>query len=169
MEIEAFSRAQNNHCISKVPQKNLFYISRCIPLLISRSPLIFTPVHNQTVLCPDPPYGLSTMMLACCCRGPIIYGRSEPGGRAAAARGGRRNTGPLPARDAPPWAAAPSGPWGTQVAQERRDHSPQTSSLSHSFWERGNVQEDEIIHCIRFIFQSEALRTGMALQGHLSY
>lgn len=98
------------------------------------SSLIFTPAHNQTVLCPAPPYGPSTTMLACCCMGLTRYGHSEPPGRAAAARGGQRSTGLSPVQGGPPWAAAPLVPWGTQVEQERRAHSPQPSGLRRSLW-----------------------------------
>lgn len=123
---KAFRRAMTSSSIKSPSNKNL-----------STSPnstLVFTPVHNQTVLCPVPPYGPSTMKPACCCRGLTRCGHSERGERGAAARGGPRNTGPFPARGAPPWAAAPSGPWGTRVEQERTDHSPRPSSLYRSSW-----------------------------------
>lgn len=129
MEIEGFSRARNKQSIESPSREPLR-----IPLLICRSPLIFTPAHNQTVLCPARPCGPSMMMLACCCTGLTRSGRSEQGERAAAARGGRRSTGPFPARGAPSWAAAPSGPWGTRAEQARRDHSPRPSSLRRSSW-----------------------------------
>lgn len=140
----------------KSPSKEPLHISKFIPLSISRSPLIFTPAHNQTVLCPAPPYGPSTRMPACCCTGLIRYGCSGQPERAAAARGGQRNTGPFPARGALPWAAALLGPWGTRAEQERRLHSPQPSSLCHSSWKWGNVLKVEIVYCVDFI--SEEMR-----------
>lgn len=140
-----------------------------VSLLISCSPLIFTPVHNQTVLCPVPPYGPSTMMPACCCRDLTRYEHSEPPERAAAARGGQRNTGLFLVRGVLPRAAAPSVPWGTRAKQERRDHSLQPSSLCRSSWKRGNVLKLESVCCVNFISQSEAMGDGMDLQGHLCY
>lgn len=156
--------ARNKHHLSKVPEKNL-YTSRST----SSALLIFTPLHNQTVLCPVPPYGLSTMMPACCCRDLTGYARSGRGERAAAARGGQQNTGPFPARGALLWTAAPSGSWGTRAVQERRAHSPRPSSLCRSSWKWGNVLTVEVVHCVSFILLSEAMRDGTALQGHLCY
>lgn len=96
----------------------------------------FRPAHNQTVLCPVPPYGLSMMMLACYCRDLTRSERSGPAGRAGAAQAGQRSRGPFPVRGVPPRAAAPSAPWGTRVRQERTDHSPRPSNLSRSLWKR---------------------------------
>lgn len=121
-----FTRALASPSVKRPSNKNLS--------ISPNSTLVFTPVHNQTVLCPAPPYGPSTMKLACCCRGLTRCGHSERGERAVAAPGGPQNTGPFPARGAPPWAAAPSGPWGTRAEQERRDHSPRPSSLCRSSW-----------------------------------
>lgn len=137
--------------------------SPCPPII-----LVFTPMHNQTALCPAPPYGPSMMMPACCCRDLTRYGCSEQRERAAAVPGGQRNTGPFHARVALPWAAAPLGPWGTRAEQGRRAHSPQPSSWSHSSWKWGNVKV-EIVDFWSCILQSEALRNGMALQGHVCY
>lgn len=131
------------------------------------STLIFTPAHNQTVLCPVPPCGPSTMTRACCCRGPTRSGCSGRGGRAAAARGGRRSTGPIPARAAPSWAAAPSGPWGTRAEQERRRHSPRPSSLCRSCWKRGG---GGIV--LKVVLPSEscfAVRKLGAMEAHLCH
>lgn len=96
--------------------------------------LYFTPTHSQTVLCPDPPCDPSTMTPACCCRGPARFGRSGQAEREAAAPGVRWNTGPFPARSVPPWAAAPSVPWRTRTAIERRGHNLQPSNLCRSCW-----------------------------------
>lgn len=109
------------------------------------------------------------MMQACCCRGLTRYGCSGQGERAAAARGGQRSTGPFPAQGARAWAAEPSPPWGTRAEKERRDHSPQPSSLCRSFWTWGNVLKVEIVYCVSFILQLEAVRNGIALQGHLCH
>ena len=134
-------------------------------LLLSSSALIFTPAHNQTVLCPVPPCGPSTTMKACCCRGPTRSGRSGRGGRAAAARGGRRSKGPIPARAAPSWAAAPSGPWGTRAEQERRHRSPRPSSLSRSCWKRGGIVLKVVLLCVSCF----AVRKLGGMQAHLCY
>lgn len=96
--------------------------------------LFFTPTRNQTVLCRGPPCDPSTMTPACCCRGPAGCGRSGRAEREAAAPGVRWNTGPFPAPNAPPWAAAPSGPWGTPAELERRGHNLPPSNSCRSCW-----------------------------------
>lgn len=105
------------------------------------------------------------MMPACCCRDLTRYERSEPAGRAAAGRGGRRSTGPFPVPGVPAWAAAPLVPWRTRAKRETRVHNLQPSSLCRSSWRWGD--ELKGVYCVNFVSQSEAMRSGTALQGHL--
>lgn len=112
---------------SKGPEMEYSHIFRC-------GTFCFTLVHNQTVLCPVLPYGPSTRKLACCCRGLTRFECSGRGERAAAARGGPRNTVLFLALGARPSAAALLGPWGTQAWLVTRAHSQQPSSWCHSFW-----------------------------------
>lgn len=100
------------------------------------NPRSFKPAHSQTVLCPVPPCGLSMMTPACCCRDPTRSEHNGPAETAGAAQGGRQSTGPSLARGVPPRVVAPLGPWGSRAEQERRDRSPQPSSLSRSSWKR---------------------------------
>lgn len=95
---------------------------------------LFTPLHNQTVLCPAP-CGLSMMWTACCWKDPAGSARSEPPGRAAAEQGGRQSTRLTPALGAPLWAAALSNPWGTQEKQKRRSRSLHPNRACRSSWE----------------------------------
>lgn len=109
------------------------------------------------------------MMPACCCKDLTRYARSEQQERAAAAQGGQRNTGLFPARGVLLWAPAPSGLWETRAVQKRRDHSPRPNSLCHSSLKWGNVLKLEDVHHVSFNMQSDAMREGMDLQGHLCY
>ena len=128
------------------------------------APLLFTPVHNRTALCPVPLYDPSTMTPACCCRGQARCEHSGWEGRAAAARGGRRNTRPFLVRGVPPRAAAQSVPWGTPVESGRTHHSPPPSSLCHSSRRPGGKVRS--VYWASLILWSEATRDGTALQGH---
>lgn len=126
-------------------------------------------MRNQTVPCPTLSYDQSTMKPACCCRGLIRCGHSEPQERAAEAQGGPQNTGPFPALAVLPWAAAPSGPWQTRVETERTGHSPQPSSWRHPSWIWENVLKVEMAYCSSFILQSEAIWNSMTLQDYFCY
>lgn len=130
LEIEAFRAHNKQPPAPLVPQETTTTFKHLLPLFCS--PIIFTQAHNQTVLCPVPPYDPSMMMPACCCRDLTRYEHSEPAGREAAGRGGQRSTGPFPVPGVLPRAAALSVPWRTRAKQETRVHNLQPSSLCRS-------------------------------------
>lgn len=151
-------------------ENGLLGTSRCSNPNLYRAPCSFRPVHSQTVLCPVPPCGLSMMTLACCCRDPTRSERSGPAETAGAAQGGRQSTVLFPARGVPPRAEAPLGPGGSQAEQERRDRSPQPSSLSRSWWKRlrGVLKgrNSLVIRCYR---EATRLREVMAVAEWADY